>query len=646
MKNVVKRATCVIFALVLLLTSSVYAVNDLNELTFRGTISTDLENPELLNLDEIEIKIYQPTPIETEESFTLYSDSYAFSVYPDENGIFTFERPTPTFSLTIEVGSLPDGYGLDQHTRLYSSEITSDIFKLSAVDRAEIVADSLKYPGIKLFNADGEEVYATYDFNPTYRAFSQNDDVVEICGTVNLNGNIIYSVSSNVALPEIDAIDKVDLLYDLGAIDEVERIEKYIEIYEEGTSTSACATPIVDEILEFYASDEYQAAPMSVKTKIEDLFQTPEEVAYVFPKAVSNTFFTVHYDDSVTETVAQDTLKYLTSLRNTVLSLGFNEPINENGKTSLQVYITSLKNSNCNGETYHSEDSSKSSWSRIFIYNLNNLSPGDKETIAHEYFHAVQNTYYKYNGWFKEAAAVWFAAKYSGSISRAQSHFNKYFANSERSIQDISYGNGVLPMAIDVAYGGSNTIRKIYEVMKISGSQGMSETQLRNIITAGIRQFDVNGSFAEAFKKLGAYITLPKHFFAGVIPINATWNNSKINIYTPTASSTSRSITLEGFGLKAYHLRANNNITPQDLNVIIDFSGSSSTTNSVRFVKKTVSGSITPFGTDATNSRYSAVINRFGFATASATNIADVYVAPINAGDSNRTATVTYQLAG
>lgn len=35
---------------------------------------------------------------------------------------------------------------------------------------------------------------------------------------------------------------------------------------------------------------------------------------------VSNTFFTVHYDDSVTETVAQDTLKYLTSLRNTVLS--------------------------------------------------------------------------------------------------------------------------------------------------------------------------------------------------------------------------------------------------------------------------------------------------------------------------------------
>ena len=57
--------------------------------------------------------------------------------------------------------------------------------------------------------------------------------IVEISGTVNLNGDISYNVSSNVDLPELDAIGKVELLYDVGAIDEVERIEKYIEIYED-----------------------------------------------------------------------------------------------------------------------------------------------------------------------------------------------------------------------------------------------------------------------------------------------------------------------------------------------------------------------------------------------------------------------------
>lgn len=233
MTNKIRRVTCVILALVLLLSANAYAVDDLGESTFTGTIIVDSESPKLLNLGEIEIEVYQSTPIETDESYTIYSEEYAFSVYPDENGIFTFDRPSSVFSITVQVDSLPDGYGISHHTSLYSPEITSDIFTLSIVDEAEIVADSLKYPEIMLFNADGEEVYAVYEFEPTYQVLPRNDDIVEISGTVNLNGDISYNVSSNVDLPELDAIGKVELLYDVGAIDEVERIEKYIEIYED-----------------------------------------------------------------------------------------------------------------------------------------------------------------------------------------------------------------------------------------------------------------------------------------------------------------------------------------------------------------------------------------------------------------------------
>ena len=100
-------------------------------------------------------------------------------------------------------------------------------------------------------------------------------------------------------------------------------------------------------------------------------------------------------------------------------------------------------------------------------------------------------------------------------------------------MQDTKYGNGVFPMAIDVAYGGSATIRKIYERLNSVGSKDMSETQLENAITWAIQQYDSSGSFAEAFKKLGAYITLPDHFFASVIPSNASWSNGHINRYTP-----------------------------------------------------------------------------------------------------------------
>lgn len=421
MTNKIRRVTCVILALVLLLSANAYAVDDLGESTFTGTIIVDSESPKLLNLGEIEIEVYQSTPIETDESYTIYSEEYAFSVYPDENGIFTFDRPSSVFSITVQVDSLPDGYGISHHTSLYSPEITSDIFTLSIVDEAEIVADSLKYPEIMLFNADGEEVYAVYEFEPTYQVLPRNDDIVEISGTVNLN---------------------------------------------------------------------------------------------------------------------------------------------------------------------------------------------------------------------------------SGSITRAKGQFEKYLSSPETTMQDTKYGNGVFPMAIDVAYGGSATIRKIYERLNSVGSKDMSETQLENAITWAIQQYDSSGSFAEAFKKLGAYITLPDHFFASVIPSNASWSNGHINRYTPTTTEKSISVTLESFGLKPFELRPNSSTSPQDLEVVIDFSGVRSTTNSVRFVKETASGSIIPFGTDATAVRYSAVINPFGNATSAANNIVDLYVAPINAGSYDRRINITYQLAG
>lgn len=96
MTNKIRRVTCVILALVLLLSANAYAVDDLGESTFTGTIIVDSESPKLLNLGEIEIEVYQSTPIETDESYTIYSEEYAFSVYPDENGISQFIMTTPS----------------------------------------------------------------------------------------------------------------------------------------------------------------------------------------------------------------------------------------------------------------------------------------------------------------------------------------------------------------------------------------------------------------------------------------------------------------------------------------------------------------------------------------------------------------------
>lgn len=84
----------------------------------------------------------------------------------------------------------------------------------------------------------------------------------------------------------------------------------------------------------------------------------------------------------------------------------------------------------------------------------------------------------------------------------------------------------------------------------------MSEAKLEEAITWGIQQNDSSGSFAEAFKKLGAYITLPSHFFAKVIPSNASWSNGRIDQWTPNTTSRSISVSLEKFGLAVHRLDA------------------------------------------------------------------------------------------
>lgn len=211
-------------------------------------------------------------------------------------------------------------------------------------------------------------------------------------------------------------------------------------------------------------------------------------------------------------------------MRSKSLSAGFKAPISDAGGNQINVYLSTEKCADPNpkfnpltrGITYPTGSGS----SVITIWNFSTLSSQEKETVAHEYFHTVQFAYQAGNtpSWFVEATAVWFAARYSGSIERAKGHFDKYFENCRQSVfnANLQYGAGVLPMAIDVAYGGPATIRNIY--IRIGSIKPTNETSLESCITYGIQQYDKSGSFAEAFKKLGAYITLPKHFFKKQFP--------------------------------------------------------------------------------------------------------------------------------
>ena len=184
---------------------------------------------------------------------------------------------------------------------------------------------------------------------------------------------------------------------------------------------------------------------------------------------VHNNHFKVHYNaNNTTKEKATAVADFLLDMRSKSIGAGFKAPISDMGDSQLNVYLFSGYctdphfGTGTRGVTYPTGSGS----SIITIWKFSTLDSQEKETVAHEYFHTVQYAYQtgRTPQWFVEACAVWFAARYSGSIKRATSHFNNYFKNCRNSIYtpSLQYGAGVFPMAIDVAYGGPTTIRNIY----------------------------------------------------------------------------------------------------------------------------------------------------------------------------------------
>lgn len=636
MKNL-KKFTCLLLSLSLLLSiSSVAAVN--NSL-FSGKINIDSATG-TIDLANININVYKSIPREetATEWVTEYDETLAFTVNPDQNGVFTFTPPSPVFSLTVQVDTLPIGFGIDKHTELYyGANNDQNVFTLSPISDVALSTSSLnRYPDVIILSDKNEKIYADFDFSPTYDRDSDDPDIIDISGVVRLNGGIEFTPSTTVDLSNTTPIDKINQLYNAGIITEDDYLNECIQAMEDDSLLGACGIPLNGNV-----------SPYSIGSLPEEV---QESIANLTSE-VHNDYFMVHYNTKdTTKASAEAVAKFLLDMRSKSISAGFKTPISDTGGNQLNVYLFSgfctdpNFGSGTNGVTYPTGSGS----SLITIWRFSTLDSQEKETVAHEYFHTVQYAYQTGGGtpqWFVEATAVWFAARYSGSIERAQKHFKYYFENCRQSISNynLRYGAGVLPMAIDVAYGGPTTIRKIYT--RMGSIKPTNETSLEDCITWGIQQHDRSGSFSEAFKKLGAYITLPEHFYKNVIPSGSSWINKDMVDAIPSTAGGSNSVLLNSYGLQPYSFTAQRN-NATFLSIIVGFNSNITGNASVRVVTKTSSNVITPFGGDVPSNRYSTVIKFFSNTPSSGSNnILNAYVSPMYTGTNTCPVTITYSLS-
>lgn len=157
----------------------------------------------------------------------------------------------------------------------------------------------------------------------------------------------------------------------------------------------------------------------SVVLSTTTLNENPEQ-------SVTTANFRVHFDeDFISVATANAIASYFEEVKNTYLQWGYRSPILQFLKSRYQVYIYAGQTTepgfegglNVLGLTESVEQNGIVSASYISLYQVDEFTLKLKNTIAHEYFHAVQLAYNCNVNWMTESSATWAAYNVTGYIS-------------------------------------------------------------------------------------------------------------------------------------------------------------------------------------------------------------------------------------
>lgn len=530
--------------------------------SFSGTIAA---SSEAVDLSDIEIKVYSAVFVDEEDENALdyYAETYAFSVYTDENGAFSFTKPTTYCSISVELASLPSGYGISQRTqfiRPQRNEITFSISSIASID-TKLSGDEIE---VTLLNEDGAPILAEYTVHEdsptklgtassatqifqTYKSSLASVDAMEsytYTGTVTAPG-FTAPYSETVDLSDWATDSKVDFLYAKGILTEEEQMGYYCDILSSDaySISGECGTSMIGKLAEYANSGKIRANPVLTSKLNEviddsnDLSQYSEPYPVIIPNRDYKFF--IYYDPDPNlelypgSTIVDDAklaavaAELIDIYQYFVASGRFDAPETLENAKIYTVYLVEQRHlpGDSGGATYPIADTNSSI--RILASTpVNELS----RCLSHEYHHAIMrdNEIVNIPTWVSESFVSMAALIYGGYTDSA-SWFNgvlrSYLNNSENSIDDelvlednasFSYGTLLYPLYIYENYAGWTTIKNIYSQLSSFGN-------IYNAINSVIGY----GAHSAIFNEVARRSYQVKHFYTALSDCDVRANGTK-----------------------------------------------------------------------------------------------------------------------
>lgn len=548
--------------------------------TFTGTINLDPSVKQNKDLSNIEVKIYSLAVAYTDPTSGQndYSETYVSSTTTNKLGAFTFTKPSTYFKIEIILSSLPNGVGIDRYECVYENGQTSDSYTVYNIHNAELVMETVYDKPYVMFTAsNGKQIFREYDIQlskssrSTVASTADILDIKQVTFAGSVSGFDNFTFSKHFNLSELSSLEKVEFYANTNMITEKEKIEKYCDLVETGDFVAgSCINQVLNDITSYaitnkktLSSAEYsRLVRSSSRPNIDD-----------YPNKVENNYFIIHYQNNITQQQATAIAQLFLNHRNNLMSLGFRVPLPDQyyhliglseeqaavaaPNTKINVFVTGDESGESYGATWGINKNGNTYESIIAIYNIHNgtyIEPSTftnaAETIAHEYFHAVQNAY---NGnyaidakWFFEACATWYSI-YMDNAKNITNQINRYFTfgkfkNAIYTDEEV-YAKSLFPLTIDIAYGGTNTIKFAYQYLATLLTGEYNFNSIKSAVDYAISANNRIGTFNDVFKTFSIYNTNPNYYYITRIPfedeaegIRYEWNNTN---YLPYYSNQS-----------------------------------------------------------------------------------------------------------
>lgn len=199
---------------------------------------------------------------------------------------------------------------------------------------------------------------------------------------------------------------------------------------------------------------------------------------------------------------------------------GFRRPLLDSGKSTFNIYLYDLKGTY--GITFPSAfygtNNLRQNVTSSYISMDNNYSPAKgfktppdgcvKVTAAHEFFHAVQNSYnFDADSWWKEASATWNEDEVYPMVNDYLQYLGRILDSPEKSLEQSTYGGVIFAKYITENFGGYGIMKSIWE------AQAARYRNSINAIDYAIRQSNKNLDIGAVYNRFSASNYSPSQYY-------------------------------------------------------------------------------------------------------------------------------------